>query len=318
MKYPLFSVIVPVYNCQNVLDRCLDSITSQIETNIEVIVVDDGSVDNSWQKMKQYADKDKRIKIFRQENKGVSAARNYALDKAKGDYITFVDADDYLEKNYISELYGAICEYNADISLCAFVRESIDGKIISEQKEKDNVPVCFSVHKGYSYQSGTAQTGIAGALYKKEVLQEIRFLDDLYVGEDVLFFAEAAKKSGNIVRIYKELYHYVVYLSSACHGDFDEKKFTELESWNRVCDLFQDNLEVYCSAKCAYIIRCYGMIRNYYKNQDFNERYYHYVLKEFRINMRWFYKSKEFSIIKKVIRTFYAICPWVIKLDKRR
>lgn len=305
---PLISIIVPVYNCQNTLDRCLNSIRNQTESNLEIIVVDDGSTDKSFQIIKKHSIEDKRIKVIRQNNMGVSAARNRAIKIVSGSYISFIDADDYVEKNYIEELYIALYKHNTDISLCSCIKENSKGERIFERKKNLN-PRCFSVNDGYSYILDTASVVVWGALYKKKILENIQFQTDLFVSEDTLFFAEAAKNSSNIVHTYKELYHYIIYPSSASHGKFSERKYTQLDAWERVCELFFDNRYVYCSARCQYSICCYHMIINYYRDKDFKREFYHKTLNIYRKNLKWFYISKETSFPKKIFRTIFAICP---------
>ena len=105
---PLISIIVPVYNVEKYLKKCLDSILSQTYKNFEVIIVNDGSPDNSQKIIDEYKKKDKRIIVLEKENGGLSSARNYGIEHANGKYISFVDADDYIEKDYVEKLYDCI------------------------------------------------------------------------------------------------------------------------------------------------------------------------------------------------------------------
>ena len=141
----LVSIIVPVYNCQNKLIKCLNSIRNQTEKNLEIILVDDGSTDDSYLQMKHSSLKDKRIKVLHQNNMGVGAARNRALMLAKGDFVAFIDADDYVEKDYIEKLYKALHKYRADISVCYNTLQYENGKPVLKQRIGNKPPVCFSV-----------------------------------------------------------------------------------------------------------------------------------------------------------------------------
>ncbi len=111
------SVIVPVYNTEEYLPRCLDSIIGQTFDNIEVIVVDDGSTDNSYSVCREYAGRDTRIRLFHKENGGASSARNLALDKVQGEYIVFVDSDDYILKDALQTAYDAITANSAQMAV---------------------------------------------------------------------------------------------------------------------------------------------------------------------------------------------------------
>ena len=117
---PEVSVIIPVYNTEKYLHECLDSVCNQTFKDIEIICVDDGSTDKSLAVLKQYQQKDDRIKILEQKNKGGGAARNYGLSIAQGDYVIFLDSDDFFEENFISELYSKITLENADMCVCDF------------------------------------------------------------------------------------------------------------------------------------------------------------------------------------------------------
>ena len=116
-KNPLISIIVPVYNVEEYLDKCVESIVNQTYKNIEVILVDDGSPDNCPKMCDDWAKKDKRIKVIHKKNGGLSDARNKGIDESKGEYLSFVDSDDYITDNYVELLYNIISKEHADISM---------------------------------------------------------------------------------------------------------------------------------------------------------------------------------------------------------
>lgn len=112
------SVIIPVYNVEKYLEECLESVVNQTLSDIEIICIDDGSADKSFEILQQYAEKDSRIKIFKQENQGAAAARNNGLDKAIGDYLYFLDSDDYIKSDCLEKMYNKITLENSDICVC--------------------------------------------------------------------------------------------------------------------------------------------------------------------------------------------------------
>ena len=116
----MISIIVPVYNVEKYLSRCLDSILVQTYRDFELILVDDGSTDRSGAICDEYASRDERIKLIRQSNQGLSVARNVGLDAARGDYIGFVDSDDYIHPETYQILLDALLKYDADLSVCGF------------------------------------------------------------------------------------------------------------------------------------------------------------------------------------------------------
>lgn len=117
---PIISVIVPVYNVEKYLPRCIDSILAQTFTDFELILVDDGSPDNCGAICDEYAAKDKRVRVIHKSNGGVSSARNAGLDAASGEYVTFVDSDDYIAEDRLKQMHSSIFESKADIAVAGF------------------------------------------------------------------------------------------------------------------------------------------------------------------------------------------------------
>ena len=134
MRNDLISVIVPVYNVELYLQQCIDSILNQTYSNLEIILIDDGSTDNSSIICDINLEKDHRIKVIHKQNGGLSNARNVGVKNAQGKFVAFIDSDDYISEDYIEVLYRLICKYNADISVCRFryvfgnVEDQVDGK----------------------------------------------------------------------------------------------------------------------------------------------------------------------------------------------
>ena len=125
-KLPLISVIIPVYNVEKYLKKCIDSVINQTYTNLEIILVSDTSPDNCEKICDDYAEKDSRIKVIHKEKNGLSAARNAGIDIASGKYIGFVDSDDYIALDMYELLYKNILKENADISACGLKRTSLN------------------------------------------------------------------------------------------------------------------------------------------------------------------------------------------------
>lgn len=126
---PLVSIIIPIYNTEKYLPHCLDSVIHQTCDNLEIILVDDGSTDNSCQIAKDYSAKDSRIKLIHQKNQGLSGARNTGISKSTGKYISFVDSDDEIKPNFTEKLLFALQQTNSDISMCSFQEVYPSGKI---------------------------------------------------------------------------------------------------------------------------------------------------------------------------------------------
>ena len=125
---PLISIIIPAYNIEEFLPRCLDSVIRQTYRNLEIIIVDDGSTDDSYDIAKQYTQKDPRIKLIHQKNQGLSGARNTGITKSTGTYLTFIDSDDEIKPEFTEKLLTALQKNNADISICSFKEVYPNGK----------------------------------------------------------------------------------------------------------------------------------------------------------------------------------------------
>lgn len=192
-KKPLVSIIVPIYNVERYLNKCIDSIINQTLSNIEIILVNDGSTDNCGRIIDEYANRDSRIVIIHKENGGQSSARNKGLDIAKGKYIGFVDSDDWIDHNMYENLYREIEESNSDICVCSRRAYSETGELSNQI----DLPV-----EEFRFDKNSLQDYIVNRLfykhtvvvwnkiYKREIIEEnsIRFEDVSYVGsEDALF-----------------------------------------------------------------------------------------------------------------------------------
>lgn len=217
------SIIVPIYNIEKYLSRCLDSILAQTYKNLEVILVDDGSVDNSGMIADEYARNDQRIIVIHQVNKGVSAARNAGLDLATGDYIGFVDGDDYIESDMYEILMRIIDEQQVDIAHCGYQMvypSRIDYYYNTREKQKMNREEgVFELLKGRKIEPG-----LWNKLYKAELFKEIRLPIGIAETEDLLcnFELFCLAESSFFYDVSK--YHYMLRSGSATSETLSEKK----------------------------------------------------------------------------------------------
>lgn len=207
---PKVSIIVPVYKVERYLGKCIDSILAQTLKEFELILIDDGSPDNSPIICDEYGKKDTRIKVIHQKNAGVSAARNTGLDIARGEFIGFVDSDDWIEPNTYEIAYNTALEKNADIVQWDFVFDYSSGKSI---EKKFGVDGFFELAKDSSYFYG----GMWHKLVAKRVIdsENIRFPLGLKYAEDRCFGIDCFLVAKNAYHIAKVLYHYCVNEESA-------------------------------------------------------------------------------------------------------
>ena len=205
----LISIIVPIYNVEKYIRRCIDSILNQTYNNLEIILVDDGSTDNCSQICDEYAQKDSRIRVIHKENGGVSLARNVGIELSNGMWISFVDADDWLEENFVETLYEKAKERKADVVLCGYNR--IVGKNIEYINFKKDESEFNS--EEYLINSLNPQTGFGFChmkLFNKKTINNVRFNQKLQVGEDALFNEEISLNITKAIYIGKQLYNYRV------------------------------------------------------------------------------------------------------------
>ena len=231
----LVSVIVPVYNADKYLDRCLKSILGQTYRNLEILMIDDGSTDNSLEIMRDYARQDLRIRVFHKESAGVSSARNLGLEKMRGEYCTFVDSDDYVSEAYVERLILGLKEKKADLAMC--LHQSVVPGETGHISNKTDGPRYIEVTLNeLSYWDRTDSFDLRycwGACYKKSLVSKIRFDESLFVGEDLLFFASCLARSRFCVLVNEKLYAYVQRSQSACHTEYNPKKWTVLSAWKK-------------------------------------------------------------------------------------
>ena len=208
------TVIVPVYNVEHYLDKCLDSVIKQTYKNIEIIVVNDGSTDNSGEICQEYAQKDNRIVYIEKENGGISDARNAGLDQMTGSYVTFVDSDDWIEQDYVETLYQKITEYQADIAIGNYYsfdeeRSVFLFHILGDsyyEKAHDNVSIFENLYENQEMRS-FALISAWGKLYKARLFEQLRF-DIGKLGEDGYLNQKVYLLSEKVIYLNKGLYAY--------------------------------------------------------------------------------------------------------------
>ena len=172
---PLISVIVPIYNVEQYLENCINSILNQTYRNLEVILVDDGSPDNCGKICDRYSDKDPRIKVIHKLNGGLSDARNKGIDTAEGEYLTFVDSDDTILPEMIDKLYQRIVIDQSDLAFCGYQQVNQKGDVLSEVYLEDNLLSGFDALRKSYEKNGVLYTIACNKLIKRQLFQNIRF-----------------------------------------------------------------------------------------------------------------------------------------------
>ena len=219
---PKVSIVVPVYNVEKYLRRCLDTLVSQTLEDIEIICVNDGSTDSSLQILEEYAKKDNRVVIVTQVNGGLSDARNTGLAYVTGEFIGFVDSDDYIEEKFYEKLYNAAKSENAEIACCGIIREN-RRKLKELVKFEDQV-VCRDINKKFSMLKVPEHCYVWNKIYKTDKLKELdlKFKKGL-IYEDMPFTADVLTQMGDIVCVPEIKYHYWIHKGSIIKNSETDK-----------------------------------------------------------------------------------------------
>lgn len=292
MKCPLISIIVPVYNTEKYLPKCLDSILAQSYKNLEIILVNDGSKDGSGDICDKYAAMDSRIKVFHKENEGVSKARNVALEIATGEYIGFVDSDDTISHEMFEILYNNLVKNEVEISICDF-------KMVYNDKEEhlnpENLSMKLSSDKAIEniLLGKYFQGHLCNKLFKADVIKGLRFDEDIYVYEDMLLVIKAVLNSKNVFFDSTPLYDYYMREGSALHTVFNYRRYSAHTACIRMLDEINhstvENKEQL--SKCVYtaILICNTVfLQKLYYDKSSRKEY----CKKIRQNIKHYFKFK--------------------------
>lgn len=229
----LISIIIPVYNVEKYLDRCIKSVINQTYKNIEIILIDDGSTDKSLDICYNYLEQDNRIKVFHKENGGLSSARNYGIDVATGKYLTFIDSDDEIEKDYIEYLYNLIKKYDTKMSICSYsvIKNNITDfglnlceKLLTTEECLDNL-LC---EKGFTVSA-------CAKMYEKDLFKNIRYpLNKLCEDNGTTY--KLIMECNNIAYGNESKYNYYIHDNSITTSEFNLRKLDLIELVDTMCD----------------------------------------------------------------------------------
>lgn len=235
----LISVVVPVYNVEKYLDKCVASIVNQTYKNLEIILVDDGSTDSSPAICDEWAQKDNRIKVIHKKNGGLSSARNAGIELASGDYLAFVDSDDYISRNMCLKLYESLLKENADMSICGVEKVYSDGR----KSEFGNIPDGRLTQKMF-FDSMQGKCGWCwvvawNKLYKKYIFEDLRYPDGkLY--EDDFIIHKIISKTKAIAAVSDSMYYYYQRSGSIISGAYTINNLDSVEAMLQRCSYFLD------------------------------------------------------------------------------
>lgn len=279
-EQPLVSIIIPVYNAEKYIQTCLESITKQTYSNIEVIAVDDGSLDQSLKICQQYQLEYPMIKSFHKKNEGVAKTRNYGLHKAKGDFITFVDSDDFIHPDYVRNLVDQLLHNQADIAICNFYK-ILEGKKVPNYKEKEIENTNFSqkeAMKLFLYQD-KIDSSFWAKMYKKKLFDNIT-IKNYKVFEDMDTLYQLILKTEKVAYCSRVLYYYLVRQDSLIHKKFSKENAKVISILD---EMEKKVLQIYPDLESAFYIRkmnaYFYILRNVKKNSELYLEARQFILK---------------------------------------
>jgi glycosyltransferase involved in cell wall biosynthesis len=309
----LISIIVPVYNMEQYLDRCMSSILNQTYKNLEIILVDDGSTDSSPQICEDYALKDDRIKVIHKENGGLSDARNAGLKIATGDYIGYVDSDDWIELDMYERMYRVCIGNNAELAVCRYFRE-YDDKTIDDGTDRCEVldrneilEIYITDKDGYMIYNS-----VWSKLFKRELVEGVMFPKGKN-SEDIMYTTKALCKLEKAVYIDACLYHYMIdRKDSIMNVAKTERMFNdELPFWREHIKCIRDNV----SDKMADLAEYYFYRRLLFYYIDTADKRIVEMIKSDKLEEKRIY-SKANNIVSngdRVRMNLFLFSPWVYR-----
>lgn len=285
------SIIVPVYNVEEYLNECIDSILNQDYTNLEVILINDGSIDNSGAICNKYAVKDQRVKVLHQENQGVAIARNLGLKYATGDYISFIDSDDWIDQGMYTDMITSIrtSPNIIDVIYMSFPNSKRKNRLSKTYYDKSEIRSQFLHRFIGTSKIGVAEMASVWSLFiNREIAKDVYFYP-ITVVEDKPFFIEILAKANSLVILEKKYYNYRVNTSSL------------IRSYNKE----YVNSMTFAHQVIPQILKKYDVLSDeliYLNNNSIVNFYYHTIKNEFQKKTL----SNDFTEIKNSINKYYT------------
>lgn len=304
MENVKISIIVPVYNTEKYLKRCIESIINQTYKNLEVILVDDGSSDKSPLICDEYAKKDKRIKVIHKENGGASSSRNIGMDVATGKYITFVDSDDFIKEDFVEYLYNLCIENNCEIVQCSF--EVGSNEKFSDTSKIEKIEVYSNIE---ALCSRSLKVTPWGKLYKTETIKSIKFPLGI-INEDDATYYKFIYNSKSVCITNKQLYYYYQSDNSVMRNNSKYKRTDFINIYKDRIKFFKEKKEVILYEKsyerfCLVLMLFYINCKKDRENTNDKKQ----ILDLYRENLKIVLKSKYTSIKFKLMFIIFNLTP---------
>lgn len=305
IDFPLISVIIPIYNAEKYISRCMDSIMKQTYRNLEIIAVNDGSTDKSLELLKAYQERDKRVIVLTGKNGGVSAARNKGMSIAKGEYISFIDADDFIHENYYTYLFGLCRKYSADYAECKC--ETGDGEVFTNL-QKGITEEVTNFRSMMSANGRKVSNSVCGAICRRKIIEKERFplgtrYEDEYFAFKMYYFAN------KVVLSNAQYYYYFMHADSFMNSQTEPVAWQMVNAYKYKIKYFHD-LKEYDFEDISRKEMCIRLIPMYFAAYRQNDKD---AMKEIKKMYFEYYKSiSNWKVLPKSERPIIALfhtCP---------
>jgi len=305
----LISIIIPVYNVEQYIKKCLDSVLVQTYTNLQIILINDGSTDASGCICDEYAKKDNRIQVIHQENQGVSKARNVGLSMTKGAYIGFCDADDWIEPDMYEYLYKLLNGTHYSAVSCGVWIENQDGS--TQEGYAQNEVLYLDVPEALSalHMGRETNTWLGSKLFTKEAINEITFDESLAICEDFAFECDVLENGTGMVCGTESKFHYIIRRNSATNNGYSEKYEIGVEVVRRYVDKYIQCYPSYKKEfKAKYTLEVMALLTAMIKGDCIDIRRVKEIQKILRMNVFEYILTKHIKLHLKGSAVVICVC----------
>lgn len=306
---PLISVIVPVYNVEKYLRKCVDSIINQTYNNIEILLIDDGSTDGSGAICDEYSQRYDIVTAYHKQNGGLSSARNYGIERAKGEFIGLVDSDDYIHEEMYDRLYTLLVENDADLSECKLA-DVYNGKVRSSNKKIEVLIVNSETAIDYAFKAEIASVAAVDKLYRRSLFDNVRYpegktIEDGYVIVDIL---SACSK---IVISTEQLYYYVHRKGSITTNAFSKKNLDAIITYEKNYNIIKNKYPAIVDTAKMRLCWAYFYVLDkiIYDKTAENRDIKKDVIKYLRANYSFIIRNKQFTKGRKIAASMLMVSP---------
>lgn len=314
----LISVIIPCFNVEKYIDRCMESVLNQTYRDLEIILVDDGSTDSTGEICDRYSQIDTRIKVVHKKNGGLSSARNAGLAVATGAYIGFVDSDDWIEHDFYSYLYNLIVQYHTDIAQCSpYITDgSAKSLPIRESIKKLNQEELMNTF--FRTKKGASNFAVWKRLYKREIVHGIAFPDG-YVNEDVFYSYFVFLKTNSAVISNQPKYNYFINNFGITRGALKKQDLSLYYVWDKIVeDTEKNNIHYYKKAvinrkRAIFTLLSKYVVYGIRNTNIFTNKWIHEQKKELRKAYIVLIGSNMLDIKREFLLSFLCISPQAVR-----